>query len=177
MPNDAEHSDCKLLGYEWCPTAFKDAKNISKSCGVLPIGMGELFAEWFSELFDDEMITVLMNSGCTSYNESCNNIINKYAHKKRYLGWRSYEGAVARGICQWNNPYTHLKEELTVYHIHLTNEHKRELQRNIQQLQRITKWSRSHERYLKRHQKRHKKLDSWYVGGINGLISRSMEEK
>ena len=81
MPDDEEHSDCKLLHCDWCPTAFGDAKNRSKSCGVLPIGMGELFTEWFSKLLDDESIKLLMNSGCTSYNESCNNIMNKYAHK------------------------------------------------------------------------------------------------
>ena len=47
----------------------------------------------------------------------CVSIINLYADKKRYVGQKAYKGAVGRGICQRNDPYQQLLQEVDKFPI------------------------------------------------------------
>ncbi len=172
IPDTADHDDCYYARYKWCKTAYGKAKNKSSSLkSALPIGMRNLFKSWlYDNILTDTLIRVLLKPGCTSLNESCNKIINKYAHKKRHLGGESYTHAVARGVMQWNDPYMHLVDGLQFYGIYLTSNQMDWINRQIKHTNYVSAKNSSHEAQLKRHQQKYSLDCSAYVGGGIGIF-------
>ena len=155
LPKDAIHSECKDGDHNWYNTAFGNGNNRSKALvRDYPTGCGNLFKKWFYSEYDDDMLLLLMSSGCTSLNESCNHVINRYSDKTRYLGPLSYRHSVARGVLQWNNPYYHYVEELQSFGIYLSPEHTKYLDKRLKERGRVSAYSVSHKRNAKEHSKK-----------------------
>lgn len=142
FPSGKKHPQCKKYELTWCNTAHGKGANKSTCLGrEYPTGRGlaTKFEKYlFNEHLTDSVIEGLLLHGSTSLNESLNAIINWYADKKRHLGYKAYEGAVARGISQWNDPYFHLITELKKYHIPLLPSHERHL-RNMKRAKEANK--------------------------------------
>ncbi len=153
------------------------AKNTSFALkSQLPIGLmkDNLFEKWlYANVLSDSTVRILLKPGCTSLNESCNKIINKYANKKRHLDPLSYAHAVARGVMQWNSPYKHLADELTYYGICVSDDHMHWINKQIQHTNYVSAKSTSHEAHLKKHQRKYESLevdDTFYTGGSASIF-------
>ena len=173
MPDHPKHSHCYYNRYMWCKTAWNGGNNKSAALNKpLPTGIRKIFrTHLYDEILSDRTISILMKPGCTSLNESCNKIINKYANKKRFLGGLSYAHAVSRGVMQWNDPYSQLEKELSYYGIYLSKAHKQWIKEQIRNNKDISLKSKSHEAHLKNHRKKYTALEACdYVGGGRGIF-------
>ena len=118
-----------------------------------------------------QVISYLLKPGCTSWNESLNHVIHWFVDKQRYLGAVSYEGAVGRGVCQWNDPLYHIQKEFYCFGLWISDVHIKWIESALKHRQYITEWSHSYLRYAAKHHKKYKQYSkgSDYVGNGKGL--------
>ena len=101
-----------------------------------------------------------------------------YVKKSRYLSAKPYKAACARGISQYNDPYLHLKMEMTNLGMKVHTEHEEILKKWQMTQQDNKKRAQSHEYQLKKHAAKwnvdYKQSD--YIGSGNGWQQPSESE-
>eukprot|EP01083_Nonionella_stella_P163154 536187_1 len=88
------------------------------------------------------------------------------------IGIRTDAHQVARGVLQWNAPYTQLSDELSLYGIGLTPSGMNLLQIKLAKKDRNTIKCTSRDVYRKQHMKKYKISDS-YVGNGDAFFNNS----
>ena len=176
FPIDAHHSQCKQFNHRWCKTAFEGRKNQSSVLGTqYPIGIGADFEIiFFEKVFTPGIIDVLLMHGSTSLNEAANNVIMRFVGKKRNLGPKAFLGAVARGVCQWNNPYVHVLQELERFGCDIADEHMQTIYVLAAKIETNRNRSKSHDQRLRKYQRKWKLTGAYeeceYVGNMDGFF-------
>jgi len=174
MPDDPAHSRCWNKQHGFCKTAFGNAANRSSALkSPLPIGMRPTFEKWiYSEILTDQVIEYFLKPGVTSWNESLNGVIHRYADKTRFLGPLSYEGIVARGVLQWNDPLNHIRSELEFFGLSMCSMHMDWMEKQLNHREYVTEYSQSHRRAAQRFREKYalpKVSSSEYVGKGGGF--------